>query len=410
MSVVKYNYVYKDGAVENAPLPSFYIATTFAELPVGTEGDTAYAKDNDKFYKYVTSWVEIGGGAALPGNIAYTDVANIFTQDQTITKTRPTLVLAPGSVGKGRVFGATTNHIAVTNNLVYDGAWKADDVALAGIALELSAGYAFNFFHSPVSANPRTLNNIAIINSGGLTLNQRELNLSGTGTAYTGAPLEIQTVNTPRVAFHWPGVIASQIGMGSDGIIRTFNNPGTAYEKFAALDIDAKGAMWSRAAFRQGLDPANGTGIATWFVESSNHLRAASGLYDYARGNPIGNWIAWTPVVVNDAGTGLTYGTLSCKYMLVGKTLFWQIYCDNITNSADSTYIRFTVPVAIQDGWTMHSMTRVYWSFQGHQVGYAYPTSANGTINVGRTTDGFNYWLGGTVTHVYQCGGFYSVA
>lgn len=63
----------------------------------------------------------------------------------------------------------------------------------------------------------------------------------GTGTAYTTAPIEVRTTNTPRVSFHWPGVVASQIGMDAAGVIRTYNNPGTGYEQFAASNITANG-------------------------------------------------------------------------------------------------------------------------------------------------------------------------
>lgn len=66
----------------------------------------------------------------------------------------------------------------------------------------------------------------------------------GTGTSYITAPIEVRTTATPRISFHWPGVVASQLGMGSDGQIRTFNNPGTAYEAFHASDIYAN--SWLR--------------------------------------------------------------------------------------------------------------------------------------------------------------------
>ncbi len=71
--------------------------------------------------------------------------------------------------------------------------------------------------------------------TGTLTSNGRVIVTGGTGTAYNSSPIEIVTT-LPRIAFHWPGVVASQLGMNSGGVIRTFNNPGTGYEKFAAAD------------------------------------------------------------------------------------------------------------------------------------------------------------------------------
>ena len=61
----------------------------------------------------------------------------------------------------------------------------------------------------------------------------RELNFAG---AQTGALSE-----SPRIGFHWGGRVASQIGMDTTGAIRTFNNPGTGYENFAAANITAYG-------------------------------------------------------------------------------------------------------------------------------------------------------------------------
>ncbi|MDI3282596.1 hypothetical protein [Polyangium sp. 15x6] len=65
----------------------------------------------------------------------------------------------------------------------------------------------------------------------------------GAGTVYDTASIEVRTTATPRISFHWPGVVASQLGMGSDGIIRTYNNPGTGYEQFAASNIHANGYL-----------------------------------------------------------------------------------------------------------------------------------------------------------------------
>jgi len=67
----------------------------------------------------------------------------------------------------------------------------------------------------------------------------------GAGTVYNSAPLEIVMASYPRVAFHWPGVIAAQIGIDSGGTIRTFDNPGTGYAPFACGPMTAVGNMIS---------------------------------------------------------------------------------------------------------------------------------------------------------------------
>ena len=120
----------------------------------------------------------------------------------------------------------------------------------------------------------------------------------GTGTAYTGGPLEIRTTLTPRVSFHWPGVVASQIGMDSGGVIRTYDNPGTGYAPFAAANITANGSLIGLSltvngnAFLTGyIEPggfvypgradAPGTQQGSWYLAShgSYGLYTATGLY-----------------------------------------------------------------------------------------------------------------------------------
>jgi hypothetical protein len=58
-------------------------------------------------------------------------------------------------------------------------------------------------------------------------------------------------------------------------------------------------------------------------VESRAHVRAAGGLYDYARPNPIGVWTNFSPTISN----GTLAGVYCCKWMVVGKSLF---ICFNI--------------------------------------------------------------------------------
>jgi len=58
----------------------------------------------------------------------------------------------------------------------------------------------------------------------------------GSGTAYNTAPIEI-LMGFPRIGFHIPGVVASQVGMNSSGEIVAYNNPGTGYTAFRAAAI-----------------------------------------------------------------------------------------------------------------------------------------------------------------------------
>ena len=63
--------------------------------------------------------------------------------------------------------------------------------------------------------------------------------------SYTFAALELRESQVgstasylpPRLAFHWGGVVASQIGIESSGRIAILNNPGTSYENLIANNI-----------------------------------------------------------------------------------------------------------------------------------------------------------------------------
>ncbi|WP_232379662.1 hypothetical protein [Polyangium fumosum] len=99
----------------------------------------------------------------------------------------------------------------------------------------------------------------------------------GVGTVYDTASIEVRTTATPRIAFHWPGVVASQLGMGSDGIVRTYNNPGTGYEQFAASNIHANGYLRIAAG-------ADGGGnirftAANPYIVASSYIYVPGGAY-----------------------------------------------------------------------------------------------------------------------------------
>lgn len=139
------------------------------------------------------------------------------------------------------------------------------------------------------------------------TFTQSQDITGGSGTDFTTAPLEIRTASTPRVSFHWLGVVASQIGIDNMGIIRTFNNSGTGYENFAANNF-----------------------------------------YEKARTTPVGHWINFIPVFI----AGTLNQSLASSYMLIGKTLFINFYW-NVTVTAVSAAVQITIPLGfISTGYT----------------------------------------------------------
>jgi hypothetical protein len=90
-------------------------------------------------------------------------------------------------------------------------------------------------------------------------------------------------------------------------------------------------------------------GIWTNAVESRNHIRAAAGLYDYARGTPIGVWIN---VPYDPARFFSTNGTWTVpsanytlfKYMVVGKTMTISFALGFTTYSGSGNELRMYIP------------------------------------------------------------------
>lgn len=70
--------------------------------------------------------------------------------------------------------------------------------------------------------------------------------LGGIGSSYTTATLQLQHATTPpNLAFHFSGVVASQISIQPSGRIAIIDNPGTSYEALIAAKITASNGFKS---------------------------------------------------------------------------------------------------------------------------------------------------------------------
>lgn len=145
----------------------------------------------------------------------------------------------------------------------------------------------------PKWTSASALGNSLITDDGTTITNAGQYDVAGgSGTAYTTAPIEVRTTASPRVSFHWPGVVASQIGMDSAGTIRTYDNPGTGYANFSAAGITANGTV-------------NATGD---FYSYGNYGSGLVGLYDPTKYR---NVYAMSPsyrLVTDGTGPGNLYG------------------------------------------------------------------------------------------------------
>jgi hypothetical protein len=112
---------------------------------------------------------------------------------------------------------------------------------IAGLTSVTSTG-----FTGSLTGNASTVTN-GFYTTGGQTVTDITYmrSNSNSSTSYTAASLQLREAQggsssgylPPRLAFHWSGVVASQIGIESSGRIAILNNPGTGYEAFIANAI-----------------------------------------------------------------------------------------------------------------------------------------------------------------------------
>jgi hypothetical protein len=111
-------------------------------------------------------------------------------------------------------------------------------------------------------------------------------NYGNTSTSFFEATLElINNTIAPRLSFHWAGVVASQIGIGSDGAIEILNNPGTGYESLKAFNIRstnhliADSAVYASNWFRSYGNNGwfNETHLGGIYMEDSTWVRVYGG-------------------------------------------------------------------------------------------------------------------------------------
>ncbi len=339
----------------------------------------------------------------LPSNLAYTDAANVFTGVQYLND-RPGG--GPPNTYAGLVFRDTQQPAdqRVVRILNYNGyvwfQWLNDAlnaqvgvistitpigditagrhlksnadvisgaavIAATGVYPGLTSGGAQTTYFLQSNNSYGLYSNTGLYLGGGLWVNGvanfiGSIDVTGgSGTDYSAAPIEIRTTASPRLSFHWPGVVASQIGMDSAGVIRTYDNPGTGYEKFACLNIysasnaNSLGDLTVRGAtnFQNGLYVSSGPITCPGTFQCGNYV------YPGAVTNPgviQGSWF-----LASHSSYGLYTNT---GLYVVGQ--IWPI------GGMDPNYLlRSAGPTDFTmepSGWTINAQhSAIYWIYNG---------------------------------------------
>jgi Chaperone of endosialidase/Collagen triple helix repeat (20 copies) len=396
------------------------------------------------------------GGSDYLVNSVWANVANVFTQNQTISKAVADLVLFSTTAGtaKARVSQVAADGMWLTTNASYSGsAWVLDDATKAGCHLSVGvAGINLGIFAATTGAFTSILSTTAagaLTVLGGLTVGGAvtggtyngqtissaaaftgsmgiagELDVTGgSGTGYSTAPIEIRTTATPRIGFHWPGVVASQIGMDSGGVIRTYDNPGTGYERFAALNIytsstsNSLGDLTCRGStyFQSGVYVASGT--ISSVRASGNSITSGWDLFSNAPMYPGREDTGWTTQTSWWLGSHGSYGLkTNCGLYVTGNV--WSQ--GNFHNQAGYMYPgRADSGGGGQGSWYLgshgsfglYSNTGLYieshiWANQGIFRGPVQSSSAANFVGVRATGDNIGAaGFGGPAAEVIFSGG-----
>ena len=138
-------------------------------------------------------------------------------------------------------------------------------------------------------------------------------------SAFNGAGTD-NYIQAPRLAFHWSGRVASQIGLQSSGRIAVLDNPGSGYADFAARDILGDVSMRSPIYY----DSAN----TSYYVDPTSTSILVSATFD---GNiTVGNASTASYITMGDSDQGAR--VIHCNSDRIGflnQAGSWGAWCDD---------------------------------------------------------------------------------
>jgi hypothetical protein len=176
------------------------------------------------------------------------------------------------------------------------------------------------YYVDPASTSVLNQTNIAY-NNGNFEFASND----NSSTSYSVAAIEIRETNrggssgylAPRLAFHWGGVVASQIGIEGSGRISILNNPGSGYENLVGSILYGSASVRAPIFYDSDntgyyLDPASTSELNKVYYNSNmvsrNYGIGQVGLYDSFRYQAVFSMGESYILPANGTGTGNLYG------------------------------------------------------------------------------------------------------
>ncbi len=211
-----------------------------------------------------------------------------------------------------------------------------------------------------MTINTLSVTNMISTNGGVTSPKQIWVCSSGVASDYGNAAIQVRETNqagagssgdnryAPRIGFHWGGVVASQIGIDNQGVIRTFDNPGTGYAPFACagLTVNAPASGVNAGLVVKGGDITvyradGGTGAIFFKNDGSQYLYYTGAQFQFTNSVLIqGNCNISGQYLVNGAAFG---GLIQIQQNGAGIGSFPTI---NFVNGGSGTLARCTPDTA----------------------------------------------------------------
>ena len=137
MAVLTFNDVYRSGSAVGSPVATYYITDSYTEIPVGIDGDLAYAKDLNLLYLCHggSSWEPLIGQ-----NLGYPLNSNLILKDGNPTY----LTLDNGGGSKATVMNLN-GQLFLCTNCYWNGTWIKQDTNLGASVQVINFG-SFDFY------------------------------------------------------------------------------------------------------------------------------------------------------------------------------------------------------------------------------------------------------------------------